>query len=145
MLRVVIDTVVFVRSLINPYGRWGALIFEYADEYRLFVSEPVLVEILEVLARPELTRKFRSLRGLNRKKVLDLLAQANVVELPTIFSVSRDPKDDKFLATARAAKAQYLVSEDRDLLDLGEYEEVKIVNALQFLRILEEERGQGES
>lgn len=145
MRRVVLDTVVFVRSLINPHSRWGALIFEYADEYRLFVSELVLVEILEVLARPELTRKFRSLRGLNRRKVLDLLAQANVVELPTILSISRDPKDDKFLATARAAKAQYLVSEDGDLLDLGEYEGVKIVNALQFLHILKEERGQGQS
>ena len=33
--------------------------------------------------------------------------------------VSRDPKDDKFLATAVASEADYVVSEDRDLLDLG--------------------------
>lgn len=144
MLRVVFDTVVFVRCLINPHGRWGALVFEHAGRYRLFVSEPVLVEILEVLARPELTKKFRSLRGLDRTRVLDLLAQASVVELPAIPPVSRDPKDDKFLATARAARAQYLVSEDEDLLHLGEYEGIKMVNALQFLRILEQEDGQGE-
>jgi len=51
---------------------------------------------------------------------------------------SRDPKDDVFLATAVAAEAEYLVSEDQDLLVLGEYEGVKIVNTLSFLRVLEQ-------
>jgi predicted nucleic acid-binding protein len=51
--------------------------------------------------------------------------------------MARDPKDDKFLATAKAVAADYLVSEDEDLLVLEEYEGTRIVNAAAFLRILE--------
>ena len=53
--------------------------------------------------------------------------------------MSRDPKDDKFLATAVRAGADYLVSEDQDLLVLGEHEGVEIVDAVTFLRLIERE------
>ena len=49
MLRVVFDTVIFVRALINPHGIWGRLIFQHADAYTLVISPPVVAEILEVL------------------------------------------------------------------------------------------------
>ncbi len=51
--------------------------------------------------------------------------------------VSRDPKDDKFLATAKAAGATYVVSKDEDLLVLGTYDGIQIVPAATFLRLLE--------
>ena len=68
--------------------------------------------------------------------VLNLLASADIVEINAIQSVSRDVKDDKFLATAHAAKADYLVTEDQDLLVLEEYKGVKIITAERFLEIL---------
>jgi predicted nucleic acid-binding protein len=46
-------------------------------------------------------------------------------------------KDDKFLATAYTAKADYLVTEDNDLLVLEEYKGIKIITAENFLEILE--------
>lgn len=137
-MKVVFDTVVFVRSLINPHSAWGRAVFQHADSYRLFLSRPILAEILDVLGRPELTRKSRSLRETDMTRVLAVLGQAEVVEVPSVPRVSRDLKDDKFLATARAAGGAYLVSEDEDLLVLEEYEGVKIVNTKTFLRILEQ-------
>ena len=68
--------------------------------------------------------------------VLNLLASADIVEINAIQSVSRDVKDDKFLATAHAAKADYLVTEDQDLLVLEEYKGVKIITAERFLEII---------
>jgi len=135
---VVFDAVVFVRSLINPHSMWGHAVFHHADSYSLFLSRPVLAEILDVLKRPELTRKFRSLQGMDMARVIDILGQAQVVEVAAAPKASRDPKDDKFLATAHAAGAAYLVSEDEDLLVLEEYEGVKIVDTTTFLRILEQ-------
>ena len=137
MYRVVLDTVVFVRSLINPHGRWGKLVF--AHDYRLFVSRPVVAEILEVLSRPELTQKFRTLRDMNIARVIEILGQSEFVDIPNIPNVSRDVKDDKFLATAAIAQADYLVTEDNDLLVLDEYEGTKIIDAATFLRILEQQ------
>jgi len=137
MHSVVFDTVIFARSLINPNGMWGRLIFAYADRYRLIVSQPIVEEILEVLQRPELTRKYRGLVTRNMQTIIGVLQSADVVELDEIPAISRDVKDDKFLVTATLGGAQYLVSEDNDLLVLGMYEGVRIVNAATFLGILE--------
>jgi uncharacterized protein len=136
MPSVVFDTVIFVRSLINPHGLWGHLVFEHAESYDLIVSPPIVQEILEVLHRPELTRRFRTLGGLDLARVLEIIGQAEVVEITDIPAVSRDPKDDKFLATAEAATADYLVSEDQDLLVLGTHGKTAIVDARTFLTIL---------
>ncbi len=141
--RVVIDTVVFVRSLLNPYSAPGRLIFAHADEYRLILSAPIVREIVEVLQRPEITNKIRFVAGMDTRRVLDLLSQAELVELPAdIPQVSRDPKDDKFLATAILGEADHVVSEDRDLLDLGEYRGIKIVDVATFLKLLNEDNAQ---
>lgn len=139
MVNVVFDTVVFVRSLINPHNFCGRALFQSFSQYRLFVSQPVVMEILEVLHRDELTRKFRSLAGLDLAKVIDLVGQAEVVEIPVIPLVSRDVKDNKFLATAEEAGAKYLVSQDEDLTDLKEYHGIQIVTCEEFLQVLEAE------
>lgn len=136
MFKVVFDTVIFVRSLINPHGKWGKLVFNNYQHYQLYVSKPILIEILEVLKRPELTAKFKSLQALDFSQIITILGQASCVEPVKTPSVCRDPKDDKFLAAALAAKADYLVSEDKDLLDLKEYKGVKIVNMEVFLKTL---------
>ena len=137
MPRIVLDTVVFVRALINPGGLWGSLIFGHTLRYRLIVSEHVVSEVVEVLERADIVRKFAPRSGMDYSRVLDILGAAEVVALHELPAVSRDPKDDKFLATARAAQADYLVSEDRDLLVLGEDEGTRIVTARDFLEILE--------
>lgn len=41
------------------------------------------------------------------------------------------------MATARAARADFLVSEDKDLLVLGTYDGTRIVDAATFLRALD--------
>ncbi len=52
--------------------------------------------------------------------------------------VTRDPKDDKFLDAAVSGKAAYLISSDKDLQVIGEYQNVKIVSPREFLEILSE-------
>jgi len=74
----------------------------------------------------------------------EILGQAEVVEMPQIPTVSRDVTDDEFLANSEAAEADYLVSEDKDLLILTEYEGVKIMDTATFLTLLEQEHGEGE-
>lgn len=54
MPRVVLDTVVFVRALLNPRSACGRILFSFHDRYRLVLSTSIMVEILKVLARDEL-------------------------------------------------------------------------------------------
>jgi uncharacterized protein len=140
MLRVVFDTVVFVRALLNLRSVCGRLVFAHQDQYQLYLSTPVVIEIMQVLSRDELVTKLERRRTTYLEAItglLDSFRLAQAVEIPTIPPTSRDLKDDKFLATALAAGADYLVSEDQDLLVLGEYEGIKIVNAATFLGVLE--------
>jgi putative PIN family toxin of toxin-antitoxin system len=136
-MRVVLDTVVFVRALLNPLSACGRVLFEHTDRLQLVLSQPILVEVLEVLQRPELTRRFSTLADRDPLRVLDILAAASVVTPSPVAYGSRDPSDDKFLATAAAAGATYLVSMDRDLLDLREYGSTRIVTCLELAALLE--------
>jgi putative PIN family toxin of toxin-antitoxin system len=56
-------------------------------------------------------------------------------------TLSRDPDDNVFIATATAAKAKFLVTNDRDLLDIADTEKRRlrfdIVKPEQFLKLLE--------
>jgi putative PIN family toxin of toxin-antitoxin system len=131
---------VLVRGLINPYGIWGRLVFERAGHYQLVVSPALLAEYLEVLARPELTRKFKSLPG-QMRELLDLLTRAEVVPLDELPTFERDPGDAHVVATAERGNVDYLISADNDLLDLGMYAGIPILGVPAFIRILEGVQG----
>ncbi len=70
----------------------------------------------------------------------DLHAGCFVTDPPPV-SVCRDPDDDKFIACALAARAEFLVTEDQDLLALDGYEGLRIVTPAQFLEALGLEGG----
>jgi len=95
-MRIVLDTVVFVRSLIKPNNACGRTIFLHGKKYRLVVSKPLLVELFEVLRRPEIRSKFSPSVSIDYKQILDFLSQAEVVEVGDIPDISRDIKDNKF-------------------------------------------------
>lgn len=60
------------------------------------------------------------------------VAEARVVETTKTVRLCRDPKDDMVLECCRAARASFLITGDRDLLDLN----VSGVAGLRRLRIV---------
>jgi predicted nucleic acid-binding protein len=54
-----------------------------------------------------------------------------------VRGVATRPEDDLTLATAVSAEADYLVTGDRQLLALADYEGVQIISPREFLTILE--------
>lgn len=135
--RVVLDTVVFVRALINPHSRCGRILSDYTERYTLWVSKPTIQELLEVLQRPELKRKIKSLGRVDLRQVIDLVTLAQFVELDQVPAVVRDPEDDIIVATAVAGQADLIVSEDNDLLDLRQVANIPIIDPETFLARLE--------
>jgi uncharacterized protein len=143
VIRIVLDTVILVRALINSESSWGEIVFRRADDFVLVVSPIVVAEYLEVLNRPVLTRKYRMVSGDEFITVLKLLDEAEIVEVEGLPRVCRDPNDDKFVATAIAGEASIIVTEDRDLLVLGEYQSISLMTAETFLERLVGESGLG--
>ena len=135
-MRAVLDTVVFVRALINPHGRWGRLLFDLSDRYVIVLSPAVIKEILSVLYRPELRSRFPQMaEPADLQRVLSLLEQAEVVEPGERVTVCRDPDDNKLFECAVAGGAGYIVSEDHDVLDVGEYQGIRTISAQEFMSL----------
>ncbi len=140
-LKVVFDTQVFLRSLINPKSICGRLIFQMQADYQLYTAKQINQEILDVLNRPKIRVKFPQITTARINLIETVLELANHIEIKSeeIEALSRDPKDDIFLACAKLATADYLVSEDKDLLVLEKHHSTQIVNVVRFLSILENE------
>jgi putative PIN family toxin of toxin-antitoxin system len=100
----------------------------------LVASPAIVEEITEALARPKFADRVTSLRTSVRELVESLLSLAEVcVPRRIVPVVTADPEDDKILACAWAARAQWLVSGDAHLLAVGRYRGIRIVDPRTFL------------
>jgi putative PIN family toxin of toxin-antitoxin system len=111
----------------------------------LVVSPEILAEVRDVLTRPRTLRKFPALTIEAVDAFLEDVAALAVTlaDVPKVFTLTRDPKDEPYIDLALAAKARYLVSRDNDLLDLMEdesfrrqYPELSIIDPVTLLREL---------
>jgi putative PIN family toxin of toxin-antitoxin system len=119
--RVVFDCNLFVQGIANrnsPARQAMRLFFN--GDISLFVSEPIVREVREVLNRAQLRRK---LPGINDRIVNAFLTKLEakailIANVPEEFHYERDPDDEMYINLAVVANASYLVSRDKDLLDL---------------------------
>lgn len=112
---------VFVQGLTSETGPSVACLKLFEEgSVRLLLSQEVLDEIGDVLSRPKLRRKFPRLTASRLDSLRQLLRDKAelVTDIQVQFSLERDPKDAKYLNLALSAGAEYLVTRDRDLLDL---------------------------
>lgn len=117
----------------------------------LFLSAEILEEMREVMTRPEFLAKFETVNEAMVEKYLEQLAKKSVFigSVPKKFVLSRDPDDEPYINLAIECEADYIVTRDRDLLDLMSGHDVeskefrqktrplKIVEPLEFLKIVE--------
>lgn len=136
MKKVVIDTGVFVRALINPSGV-NAQLFQLAHKYEVIVSEPIIEELIEVLYRSSLRNKYLCITKINIKEILEVIKVAKHVVPKRKIVICRDPDDNKFIECAVEGKVDYIISGDKDLLDMKEYEGIKIVSGTEFVKMTE--------
>src|SRR5262249_6194534 len=104
-----------------------------------------LDEARDVLSRPKLRAKSPRLTDETVQETFDLLSRLaqTVSDVPSLFSLPRDPDDEPYLNLALAADVDYLVTWDKDLLDLmldasfrAQYPRLTILNPVALLQIL---------
>ena len=137
MLKAVIDTNQFVSSLISKQGPSAQLIDRWREQRFILVTSPeIIAEIQRVLKYPHISKKYKLSKS-DVQSLLTLIEHEAVVipKLPAVHVIKDDPDDDKFLACALAARAEYIVSGDQHLLSLGSYKSISIVTVKEFLLI----------
>lgn len=102
------------------------------------ISQEMLDEYLEILERISVPKA-------RIEKLKDLLSTSPIVtrvQLGARPTASRDPDDNIILATAIVGKAKFLITNDRDLLDIFDKEKKRfkfeILRPAEFLARLEE-------
>jgi putative PIN family toxin of toxin-antitoxin system len=136
-MRAVSDTNILIRALIKPTGTVGPVLQRLREGvYTFLYSEAMLNELVDVLGRPHIQRKY----GVQDEDVQILLAllllRGEAVTPIQSLRLCRDPKDDKFLDVAVAGHADAIVTGDDDLLVLGDVVGVPIVTTGRFLTLL---------
>ncbi len=97
----------------------------------LLISREILTEYLRVFAYPKFQLSDQEIRPLIEEELLPFVETIRVRRRLAV--VRRDPDDDKFLECAVAGRAQYLVTGDRDLREIGTFRGITILTAGEFL------------
>lgn len=137
MIRIVIDTNVVASG--TYWAGDSSKVIELIDDGKIIgiLSEDILKEYYRTLNRADILEKIDDIQ-FRRKAVIGKIFEKMVIVKPNLkIKKSADPDDDKFLEAAIQGKADYIVSQDHHLLDLKEYQKIKIVTPEKFLKIIQ--------
>ena len=109
----------------------------------LLATSPHIIEEVERLLRRHLGKRQRIGKEDHFKSLRNKLKRAKLVTPPHTISICRDPDDDRIIECALAAAAKDIVTEDEDLLSIGSYGSIKILNIVEFVRRRDTELGRG--
>lgn len=133
-MRVVIDTNVLIAGLLW-HGSPHALLTQVRSGALGLVSSPaLLVELADVLSRTKFDAVLTRTNTSCERLLAEVRQLTQVFDPPLAQPVCRDPDDDKVLALALAARVELIVSGDRDLLVLQQFEGMPIVDPAQALQ-----------
>lgn len=150
-LRVIFDCSIFWRALFYPAGLGNDCVRLIKDGKILhFMSKEILHEVNDVLTRRETFEKFPSVGIGEAEAFIQSVVSLSLVisNVPRTFRLPRDPKDEPYIDLAAVAEAEYLVTTDRDMLDLmtgidlvskqfrQRFRGLKVVDPKEFLKII---------
>lgn len=130
-VRCVFDTNALISAALFPNSLPGRALRHALGRGRILLSNDVVAELVEVLARTKFDRYLTSEE--RSTFVQALVAEAELIEISQRIVACRDPKDDKVLELALNGAATHLITGDDDLLVLNPFQGIPIVAPGTFL------------
>ena len=129
--RIIIDTNLWISFLItNNFAKLDEILF--SKHGILVFSQELLAEFLEVAKRPKFKRFFSTS---DIEELLETIYEyADFVNVETEIKICRDPKDNFLLSLSVDGNADFLITGDKDLLELNKFGETKIISISDFLQ-----------
>ena len=138
MIRAVLDANVYVSAAVRPEGPPGQIIHRFlrGEAFEIVTSQAIVDEVLRALSYPKVRKYIRP--GLDAELWFeDIVVLSQLVpDDPEFEGASKDRDDDKYIAAAIEGRAGFVVAGDSDLLDLKEYDRIRIVTPRVFLDLL---------
>ncbi len=132
-MKVVFDTNVYIAEAMGGETARSILTSAQRASWRIYISQYIIDELRAVMIDElGLARRSAALA------VLRALRRGNFVQLATSrHVVPKDPADSAILQTALQAGADFLVTNDRHLLDLHPYQSLQVMTMARFRSLLE--------
>jgi len=130
----IIDTNILISYLIGKELQ-GFKSYIVSEKIKIVITDQLIEEIKLVTARQKLKKYFD--QGSVSEFLALLLLISKKVKVKKIESLCRDPKDDFLLALAKQSKSDFLITGDKDLLELKVYGKTKILRAKDFMERME--------
>jgi len=133
-MKAVFDTNVFVAAFVTE-GVCAKLLGRARQKQLNLVISPFILKEFENV----LLKKFSASKEQIRTAA-KLISEATqtVSHAPMVSGICRDPDDDQILSCALSAKADYLVTGDKDLLELKEFHGIRILTPAAFELLFED-------
>lgn len=131
----VMDTNVLVSGVL-----WRGVPFElmrWAEKDRLIIytSLEILAEVYRVLYYPKFQRYIDNQQTSPGELFAKITSLCTIIQADQVVKgVCADVDDEKFVDCALAANARFLISGDKHLLDLKEYQSVRILTAREYYK-----------
>ena len=139
MIKAVLDSGVLVSAFLTPKGISSELLLmARQDIFKIYLCEEIFEEIKRVLLTYPHIREQYSYSNRQVAMFCQGLRDATnlVAKIPVIKVVANDLNDDRVVACAIKAKAQYIVTRDDDMLVIVKYKGIKIVTPEEFMKVL---------
>lgn len=128
-MKIVFDSNIYISAFIVPSSQAEKAIFKVIEEnVSLMISKEIISEVLRVLAD-----KFnREKEALSRTAVY-LSDVATVVKSNRKINILKDEPDNRILECAVAGRADLIVTGDKEMLRLKDFEGIKIISLKEYL------------
>ncbi len=132
-MKVILDTNVIVSGIFWK-GTSEKVLYALANgKFKLVISSGIITEIIKTLMNFKIRLSFEEIL----LWLSILLWKAELVEPEERVDVIKDdPDDNKFIEAAIEGNADYIVSQDKHLLNIKEYKGIKIILPEDFLKII---------
>ncbi len=130
-MRVVIDTNVFVSSLLFKGPTNRVVNLWQNRKFTFLICKEILEEYIRVLAYPKFQLSEEEIKEIIEKELLPFVQIVTIEKPVSIIKV--DTSDNIFLSVALTGKAKFIVSGDKHLLGLRKYQGIRILKVNDFL------------
>lgn len=135
-MRVTLDTNVLVSGTFWSGEAFRLLLLIERAGVRCFLSKDILMEYARVVHSDEIVDKIEEKHLDVKSSVIKTLEMCELVEPKRkIDAVKEDPSDNKILECAVEARADFIVTYNKHLLKIREFEGIRIVSPTEFLKI----------
>jgi uncharacterized protein len=136
-IKVILDTNILVSGSLWKGNSYKILLLIETGKVICILSPSILEEYEKVMRSEEITEKI-ACKNLVINEIIDHIISMTTLVIPKsrLKVVMEDPDDNKIIECAIEGKSDFIITQDKHLLNLKKNKKIKIITPEEFLKLL---------